>query len=539
LNFSLSRWLINSNQNLIQLTLNNSIFNKGCLLSVPVMTLLVSAVFAIMLTGMVSSTSFVELSYATPISPKGNTPDPNDLVNRGVQCGPPKGNPNYNAICVNTTVPSAVPSTGIAVAQQTRDILAGLTIAKDGRVLVTFKHTGAARWNTVDISPKGIFPIRADIAMAKQTNDILTAVAIANDGALQVMWVVGNGKWNGPVPISPKGMFYPGGDVAMVKQTNNRLTAWAVGNNGWLYQAWVDGTGKWNNPVWVCCSNTDSSGQSVQGPYRGFDPKRYSIAADRLPNGMLAVLVVDTVGQLNMVPIPGLCNVNRCENIRDQNMKIRGSAYPIPKTLGPWKLFPVGAELAMVQHTKDISTVLSIGNNGAMYVSWFDLVAGATWKDPVQVSPANLFPRGSSVAASQHIPNVIIAFTVGNDGAIHESWATPAGWNIKTAGVKGPAPYPPVSITPKIFNPGAGVAMVKFNGVLEGFVIGKSGGIYTSWLPTVDWLRPWNGPIKITNEGQYQFFAGKPQQSQQPSQPQPPAQPPGGPPLRPPPEFGK
>ena len=86
--------------------------------------------------------------------------------------------------------------------------------------------------------------------------------------------------------------------------------------------------------------------------------------------------------------------------------------------------------------------------------------------------------------------------------------------------------------------------MVKFNGVLEGFVIGtKSGGIYTSWRSTVDWLRPWNGPVKITYEGGYQLFAGKPQQPQQPtqppSQPQPPAQPPGGPPLRPPPEFGK
>jgi hypothetical protein len=517
------------------------------------MILLVSAVFAIMLTGMVSSASFVELSYATPrvgtpITQKDNRPDPNDLVNQGVQCGPPKGNPNANAICQDTTVPSAVPSTGIAVAQQTKDVLSVLTIGRDGGVFVTFKQTGAARWNTVGITPKGIFPIGADIAMAKQTNDILTAVAIAKDGALQVMWVVGTGKWNGPVPISPKGMFTPGGDVAMVKQTNNRLTAWAVGNNGWLYQAWVDGTGQWNNPVGrpitVCCQShhTDQNGKPLSGPFRGFDAKRYSIAADRLPNGMVAVLVVDGVGQLKMVPIVGLCNLDKCENIRDQYLKINLFPYPVPKTLGPWKLFPVGAELAIVQHTKDISIVLSIGNNGAMYASWFDLAAGAAWKDPVQVSPANLFPRGSSVAASQHIPNVIIAFTVGNDGAIHESWTTLSGWNIKAAGVTGPGPYPPVLITSKgIFNPGAGVAMVNFNGGLEGFVIGKGLGIYTSWPSTLDWLRPWNGPVNISpNEGLYQFFAGKPQQpSQPPTQPQPPAQPPGGPPLQPPPEFGK
>jgi hypothetical protein len=419
-----------------------------------------------------------------------------------------------------------------------------LTIGKDGGVYVTFKTPGAARWTTAGVTSKGIFPIRADIAMAKQTNDILTAVAIAKDGALQVMWVVGTGEWNGPVPISPKGMFNPGGDVALVKQTDNRLTAWAVGNNGWLYQAWVDGVGEWNKPVgrpiYVCCQShlTDQNGNPLSGPFRGFDAKRYSIAADRLPNGMLAVLVVDSVGQLKMVPIIGLCNIDKCENIRDQYLKIIAFPYPVPKTLGPWKLFPVGADLAIVRHTKDTSIVLSIGNNGAMYASQFDLAAGATWKDPVQVSPANLFPRGSSIAVSEHIPNVIIAFTVGNDGAIHESWTTLAGWNIKAAGVKDPGPYPPVLITPKgLFNPGAGVAMVKFNGVLEGFVIGKDGGIYTSWLSTVDWLQPWNGPVKITNEGLYQFFAGKPQQPQQPTQP--PSQPPGGPPLRPPPEFGK
>jgi hypothetical protein len=469
-----------------------------------------------MLTSVIASTSFVELSYATPFkgTPMGkdNRPDPNDLVNQGVQCGPPKGNPNANAICIDTTVPSAVPSTGIAVAQQTKDILAGLSIGKDGGVYVTFK-AGGANWNTAAIGPKGIFPAHADIAMAKQTNDILTAVAIGNDGALQVLWVVGTGKWNGPVPISPKGMFTPGGDVAMVKQTNDRLTAWAVGVNGWLYQAWVDGTRQWNDPVgrpiFVCCQ---SHYDSTSGPYRGFDSKRYSIAADRLPNGMVAVLVVDIVGQLKMVPIVGLCNLDKCENVREQYVKLNGWPYPIPKTLGPWKLFPVGAELAMVQHTKDISTVLSIGNNGAMYVSWFDLVAGATWKDPIQVSPPDTFPRGSSIAAGKHIPNVITAFTVGNDGAIHVSWTTQAGWN-KAAGVKGPGPYPPVPITPKgMFNPGAGVAMVNFNGVLEGFAIGKDGGIYTSWISN----GPWNGPVKIS-------------QAQLP---------PGGPPLQPPPGFG-
>lgn len=256
--------------------------------------------------------------------PKAPGCHPDSEVNQGVKCGLGY----YSQVCVNTTVPSAVPSTGIAVAQQTKDILSVLTIGKDGGVYVTFKTPGAARWTTAGVTSKGIFPIGADIAMAKQTNDILTAVAIAKDGALQVMWVVGTGKWNGPVPISPKGMFNPGGDVAMVKQTDNRLTAWAVGVNGWLYQAWVDGTRQWNDPVgrpiFVCC---ESHYGRTSGPYTGFDAKRYSIAADRLPNGMVGVLLVDSVGQLKMVPILGLCNVDRCENIRDQYVKTNGWPY--------------------------------------------------------------------------------------------------------------------------------------------------------------------------------------------------------------------
>jgi hypothetical protein len=226
--------------------------------------IIISLFLTLLLSGTVLSSALVGTSHAQPTTtttfPKDNRPDPNELVNQGVRCGPPKDNPNANAICLNTTVPFAIPSTGLALAQQTNDVLTGLSIDNDGAMYVTFK-VGVGKWNTVGISPKGIFQPRANIAMAKQTDNLLTALAIGKDGALRVSWVVGTGKWNGPVPISPIGMFYPGADIAMIKQTNDRLTAWAVGKNGWLYQAWVDGTGQWNNPVgrpiFVCsCSQT-------------------------------------------------------------------------------------------------------------------------------------------------------------------------------------------------------------------------------------------------------------------------------------------
>ena len=448
----------------------------------------------ILLSATVLSSTLVGISYAgntgapvgTPLpQSRDNRPDPGELVNQGVRCGPPKGNPNANAICQNTTVPFAVPGTGIAMAQQTKDILTGLTIGKDGAMYVTFK-TGVGKWNTVGISPKGIFPPGANIAMAKQNDNLLTALTIGNDGALHVSWVVGTDKWNGPVPISPKGIFHPGEDVAMIKQTNDRLTGWAVGKNGWLYQAWVDGTGEWNKPVgrpiWVCCqSHYSDQGNQRSGPYRGFDGDHYSITAHKLPNGMLAVLIVDTVGELKMVPIIGLCNVDRCENIREQYAKISGWAYPLPTIIGQWKHFPVGADVAMTQQADNLVSSLAIGNNGAMYVSW--VVGAGKWEGPVQISPPDMFPLGAPIAMAKQTNNQLTALIVGKNGALHVSWV------IGTGKWQGPVGISP----PNMFPPGAGIAMVNFNGVLEALTAGKDGSIHVSWAAP----KGWQGPVRI------------------------------------------
>lgn len=49
------------------------------------------------------------------------------------------------------------PRTGIAVSQHGQDSLAAIKVGKDGAMYVTFK-TGGSKWNTVAITPKGIFP---------------------------------------------------------------------------------------------------------------------------------------------------------------------------------------------------------------------------------------------------------------------------------------------------------------------------------------------------------------------------------------------
>jgi hypothetical protein len=479
-------------QSFNQLTLNISLVEKYHLVKDNVKIIVISMFLILMLSGTVLSSALVGTSHAQPTTttfPKDNRPDPNQLVNQGVRCGPPKDNPNANAICQNTTVPFAIPSTGVALAQQTNDVLTGLSIGNDGALYVTFK-VGIGKWNTVGISPKGIFQPRSNIAIAKQTDSILTALAIGKDGALRVSWVVGTGKWNGPVPISPIGMFYPGADISMIKQTNDRLTAWAVGKNGWIYQAWVDGTGQWNKPagrpIFVCCQShyTDQFGDQRSGPYMGFDGNRYSIAAHKLPNGMLAVLIVDVVGELKMVPIVGPCNVDRCENIKEQYMKIKGWPYPIPTIIGPWKLFPVGAGTAVAQQADNLVTALTIGNDGSLRVTW--ITGDGKWQGPVGISPPNTFPRGAPIAMTKQTKDVLTALAVGNNGALQVSWVVGTGkW-------QGPVGISP----PNMFSPGAGIAMTYFSGAsaLEALTVGKDGGLYVSWVVGTG---KWNGPVKI------------------------------------------
>jgi hypothetical protein len=200
---------------------------------------------------------------------------------------------------------------------------------------------------------------------------------------------------------------------------------------------------------------------------------------------MLAVLIVDVVGELKMVPIVGLCNIDRCENIKDQYMKIKGWPYPIPTIIGPWKLFPVGADTAVAQQADNLVTALTIGNDGSLRVTW--VTGDGKWQGPVGISPSNTFPRGAPIAMTKQTKDVLTALVVGNNGALQVSWVVGTGkW-------QGPVGISP----PNMFSPGAGISMTYFSGAsaLEALTVGKDGGLYVSWVVGTG---KWNGPIKIS-----------------------------------------
>jgi hypothetical protein len=165
------------------------------------------------------------------------------------------------------------PRTGIAVSQHGKDSLTGITVGKDGAMYVTYK-SGGSKWDTVAITPKGIFPPGANVAMTQHTPTVLTALAIGNNGAIYVAWTAPGG-WNkqagatGPGPYPPvqitpliyidkdhahyPGFYYPkfppGGNIAIIKQTNDMLTGLAIASDGGLYQLWLSNNRQWNQPA--------------------------------------------------------------------------------------------------------------------------------------------------------------------------------------------------------------------------------------------------------------------------------------------------
>ena len=446
--------------------------------------------------------------------------------------GPPnerQGSLSSGTIKIGDT--NTPPRTGIAVSQHGQDSLTIITVGKDGAMYVTYK-SGSSKWNTAAITPKGIFPPSANVAMTQHTPTVLTALAIGNDGAIYVAWTAPGG-WNkqagstGPRPYPPvqitpliyidkehahyPGFYYPkfppGGNIAIIKQTNDMLTALAIASDGKLYQLWLSNNRQWNQPVnptnmlhkdWFgrvlgdCSPNEPQVREPACPPYPPI-PRAQGV----LPGAPIAVyrnadntLTALTAGGSNSQLLYGIQIENKPPTTICCLDKI------IQDTVNPRAFFQRGSGIAIAQQLDNQATALIVGNDGAMYVTW--AFSNGKWQGPVPLTPPNIFPPGAAIAMAKQTKDVLNAIAVGNDGALYRSWVVGgAEWNKPPPGTFATPPFAPQPITPKgMFNPGEGVALLNFNGVLEGFVIGKDKGVYTSWLPPS--AGKWNGPVKIS-----------------------------------------
>jgi hypothetical protein len=145
-------------------------------------------------------------------------------------------------------------------------------------------------------------------------------------------------------------------------------------------------------------------------------------------------------------------------------------AWNGPAPISPPNFAPPGAGIAMAKQTNNQLTALTIGNNGALHVSW--VVGTGEWQGPLGISPSNMFQPGSPIAMAKQTNNILSALSVDKNGALHVSWVVDGGrWQG------------PVGITPpKLFPPGASIAMAKQNNELSALIVGNDGRLYRSWV---------------------------------------------------------
>ena len=150
----------------------------------------------------------------------------------------------------------------------------------------------------------------------------------------------------------------------------------------------------------------------------------------------------------------------------------------------------------MAKQTDNTLTALTIGNNGALHVSWVD--GTGKWNGPAPISQPNYAIPGSPIAMAKQTKDILSALTIDKNGALHVSWVVGTGkWNG------------PVAITPKnvVFPPGAPIGMTThidhhYNGVtytqrpsLHAYIQANDGSVYHSWVyGTGIWNRPGSNP---------------------------------------------
>jgi hypothetical protein len=84
--------------------------------------------------------------------------------------------------------------------------------------------------------------------------------------------------------------------------------------------------------------------------------------------------------------------------------------YVLPNVGSQPNFAPPGGGIAMAKQTANTLTALTVGNNGALHVSWVDGVG--MWNGPVPISQPNMFPPGAGTGLSKQTDDTLTALTV-------------------------------------------------------------------------------------------------------------------------------
>jgi hypothetical protein len=212
----------------------------------------------------------------------------------------------------------------------------------------------------------------------------------------------------------------------------------------------VDSDGRMSSAWW-------HEGQSWLGPFSigGFFPPGGPVAAvARFPEH-LDVFAVGKDGRvyISWWPDPW----NQWSGVNDNWLPIGG-------------FFPTGAHLAAVARMPEHLDVFAVGNDGHMYMSWWQ--QGQDWSGVHDnwLLLGGAFPPGASVAAVARMPGQLDVFAVSKDGRMYQAWwHDGANWSALV----------PIG---GFFPAGAPVAAVaRMPEHLDVFAVGNDGHMYMSW----------------------------------------------------------
>ena len=136
-------------------------------------------------------------------------------------------------------------------------------------------------------------------------------------------------------------------------------------------------------------------------------------------------------------------------------------------------VFPIGAQIAAVSRTYDSIDLFIVGKDGGVYTSWWSSGAGWSGTNGWRFI-GRIFRPGAPVSAVARTEKSIDLFVVGNDGVVYTSWwHDGADWSGITNS------WQPIG---GVFPIGAQIAAVsRTDDSIDLFIVGKHGGVYTSW----------------------------------------------------------
>ncbi len=363
---------------------------------------------------------------------------------------------NYTAR--NPIGPSVFRGSGVvAVAARTSADLQALITGSDG-VVYTSSWSNSHDWSGTNNnwqSIGGYFPAGSPLTAVARGTDHFDAFIVGGDGIVYTSWFDAGKEWSGAAnnwrPIG--GLFPVGSTVTAVARTPNNLDLFIVGNDGVVYTSW-----------WV--SGADWSGiNNNWRPIGGYFPVGARVAAVARTSNNLDLFVTGNDG---VVYTSWWYSGADWSGIDNDWRSIGG-------------FFPVGAPLAATARTGNNLDLFVVGNDGAVYTSWW--YNGADWSgiNNTWRSIGGYFPPGGPIAATARKPDQLDAFIVGNDGVAYTSWWTNgadwSGVNNNWRPIGGT--FPPTA-------PLTAFARTPDNQDL--FVIGNDGVTYTSWWSVgVDW----------------------------------------------------